>query len=82
MNNFLKKVSIKELSIRKLIADILKIPLEDVVNDLSIGDIPEWDSMAHMQIFALLESDLGIKLNVDQIIEIEDVEDIIDACIN
>jgi len=82
VNNFLKKVSIKELSIRKLIADILKIPLEDVVNDLSIGDIPEWDSMAHMQIFALLESDLGIKLNVDQIIEIEDVEDIIDACIN
>ena len=74
-------MSIKELSIRKLIADILKIPLEDVVNDLSIGDIPEWDSMAHMQIFALLESDLGIKLNVDQIIEIEDVEDIIDACI-
>ena len=75
-------MSIKELSIRKLIADILKIPLEDVVNDLSIGDIPEWDSMAHMQIFALLESDLEIKLNVDQIIEIEDVEDIIDACIN
>ena len=74
-------MSIKELSIRKLIADILKIPLEDVVNDLSIGDIPEWDSMAHMQIFASLESDLGIKLNVDQIIEIEDVEDIIDACI-
>ena len=75
-------MSIKELTIRKLIANILKIPLEDVVDELSIGDIPEWDSMAHMEIFTSLESDLGIKLDVDQIIEIEDVEDIIDACIN
>ena len=75
-------MSIKEITIRELIANTLKIPLVAVVNDLSIGDIPEWDSMAHMEIFTLLESDLGIKLNVDQMIEIEDVEDIIDACIN
>ncbi|NOD81775.1 acyl carrier protein, partial [Vibrio cholerae] len=25
-----------------------------------VGDIPEWDSLAHMRIIAALESDLGV----------------------
>ncbi|EKF9607434.1 TPA: phosphopantetheine-binding protein, partial [Vibrio cholerae] len=46
------------------------------------GDIPEWDSLAHMRIIAALESDLGVVLDIEQVLEIEDVEDIIDAVIN
>ncbi|HAS7161639.1 TPA: acyl carrier protein, partial [Vibrio cholerae] len=50
--------------------------------ELAVGDIPEWDSLAHMRIIAALESDLGVVLDIEQVLEIEDVEDIIDAVIN
>ncbi|HAS3857035.1 TPA: acyl carrier protein, partial [Vibrio cholerae] len=34
------------------------------------------------RIIAALESDLGVVLDIEQVLEIEDVEDIIDAVIN
>ncbi|MEF1228776.1 acyl carrier protein, partial [Vibrio fortis] len=53
-----------------------------VDDELAVGDIPEWDSLAHMRIIAALESDLGVVLDIEQTLEIEDVEDIVDAVLN
>ena len=66
-------------TVKKLIAEILNVEIDVVQDDLAVGDIPEWDSLAHMRIIAALESDLGIVLDIEQTLEIEDVEDIIDA---
>ena len=68
-------------SIKSLIATVLGIPASKVEDDLALGDIPEWDSLAHMQIIASLESELGITLDIEQTLEIEDVEDIVEAVI-
>tara|TARA_A100001035_G_C27574868_1_gene404833 strand:+ start:174 stop:407 length:234 start_codon:yes stop_codon:yes gene_type:complete len=72
-------MKIDELTIKKTVAKVLKISLDKIVNDLAVGDIPEWDSLAHMQIFNCMEKEYGIKLDIDQMIEIEDIEDLIDA---
>lgn len=69
-------------SVKELIAKILGVSLDVVEDELAVGDIPEWDSLAHMRIIAALESDLGVVLDIEQTLEIEDVEDIIDAIIN
>lgn len=69
-------------SVKELIAKILGVSLEVVEDELAVGDIPEWDSLAHMRIIAALESDLGVVLDIEQTLEIEDVEDIIDAVLN
>ncbi|NOI66954.1 acyl carrier protein [Vibrio sp. 99-8-1] len=69
-------------SVKKLIAKVLEVSLEVVEDELAVGDIPEWDSLAHMRIIAALESDLGVVLDIEQTLEIEDVEDIIDAVLN
>lgn len=66
--------------VKTILAKLFGINISKVTDDLSIGDIPEWDSLAHMQIFPLLEAEFGIKLGVHQIIDIEDVDDIIQAC--
>lgn len=65
-----------------LIAGILEVEIGIINKELAVGDIPEWDSLAHMRIIAALESDLGVVLDIEQVLEIEDVEDIIDAVIN
>ncbi len=73
---------ISKNDIKILIANVLSVSLEKIEDDLAVGDIPEWDSLAHMRIIAALESDLGVVLDIEQTLEIEDVEDIIDAVLN
>lgn len=75
-------MSISEEKIINLIAGILEVEISIINKELAVGDIPEWDSLAHMRIIAALESDLGVVLDIEQVLEIEDVEDIIDAVIN
>lgn len=75
-------MSISKDSVKELIAEILKVQLDVVQDELAVGDIPEWDSLAHMRIIAALESDLGVVLDIEQTLEIEDVEDIVDAVLN
>lgn len=67
------------IEIYSVIARVLEISVDDVDVELSIGDIPQWDSLAHMQLLEALEEESGTTLDIEQIIEIEDVQDIIDA---
>ena len=67
------------IKIKKIIAENLDVSLDLITNELAIGDIPEWDSLAHVRLIAALETDLGIQLDVEQTLDIEDVEDFIDA---
>ncbi|MGF1802123.1 acyl carrier protein [Vibrio gigantis] len=69
-------------TVKTLIAKVLNVSVDIVDDELAVGDIPEWDSLAHMRIIAALESDLGVVLDIEQTLEIEDVEDIVDAVLN
>ncbi|MBE8578968.1 acyl carrier protein [Vibrio sp. OPT18] len=69
-------------SVKELIAKVLNVSVNAVDDELAVGDIPEWDSLAHMRIIAALESDLGVVLDIEQTLDIEDVEDIVDAVLN
>ncbi|MBU2023287.1 MAG: acyl carrier protein [Gammaproteobacteria bacterium] len=64
--------------VRELIAKILNVSTDVVVDDLAVGDIPEWDSLAHMNIIASIEKEFGITIDIEQTLDIEDVEDIIE----
>lgn len=75
-------MSINKESVKELIAKVLNVSVSVVDDELAVGDIPEWDSLAHMRIIAALESDLGVVLDIEQTLEIEDVEDIVDAVLN
>lgn len=75
-------MNISEKQVKELISKVLDIELSEVIGELAVGDIPEWDSLAHMRIIASLESEFGVVLDIEQTLEIEDVEDIIDAVVN
>ena len=72
----------KESEIKKLISEVLKVSIDVIDNDLAIGDIPEWDSLAHMQIIAAIETKLDIVLDIEQVLDIEDVQDILDIVLS
>lgn len=56
--------------IRKVIAEVLNVSLEEIVPGFSFGDIPQWDSMGHMEVMLALEEGFGVAVNADTIGEL------------
>lgn len=61
-----------------IIAEVLHVAPERVRLDLSIGDIPEWSSMAQMGIISTLESRLDIEIPIDDLFDLTNVQALVD----
>ena len=65
--------------LRKILADALELE-PDEIDDASSPDItPEWDSFAHMNIVAVIEEAYGIKLTLDEVIEMQSLPKIVEV---
>jgi acyl carrier protein len=53
--------------VRHLIAGALQVPAEEVTAELSFGDLPQWDSMGHMEMLMQLEERFGVEVSADTI---------------
>ena len=60
-----------------IIAKVLEVQTDEIELDLGIGDLPEWDSLHHVTIIAELEKEFGIKFDLQDLMEVEDVSDLI-----
>jgi acyl carrier protein len=60
------------------ISSTLKIEIEQLNDDLGPGDIAEWDSLAHQGLILALEEEYNIKLDIDDVLDMETVGDIIE----
>ena len=58
-------------------ADILKVDVAVLDDNLEIGDIQEWDSMHHMMIISGMEKEFGIKFQREELVDLENVGDIV-----
>ena len=50
-----------------LVASALQVPAEAVTAELGFGDLPEWDSMGHMEVMMQLEERFGVEVSADTI---------------
>lgn len=53
--------------IQGILAEALQVPLEEIGPELAFGDLPQWDSMGHMEVIMRLEESFGIEVNADTI---------------
>jgi citrate synthase len=60
--------------VRRLVAEVLHVPIEQVRDGLSFGDIPEWDSLGHMDLLMTLEERYGIPLDEELIARLISIE--------
>ena len=58
-----------EDKLRAIMAEILHLPAERIGPDAAIGNVPNWDSTAHMRIMLALEDEFGVELNESQMVE-------------
>ena len=53
--------------IQALLVESLRVPTGQVTSELAFGDLPQWDSMGHMEVMMALEAQFGVEINADTI---------------
>ena len=53
--------------IQALLVEALRITEVQATPGLAFGDLPQWDSMGHMEVMILLEQRYGVEINADTI---------------
>lgn len=71
-----KGVTIEQ--VRALLSEALQVPEDQITPDLTFGDIPQWDSMGHMEVLISLENHFGIEINPDTITDLVSLPTIYD----
>jgi len=61
-----------------LVEELLKVPTGTITEDTRIGDVEQWDSLAHVMIIGELEDKLGVSIPLDEAIEIESMKELLE----
>jgi acyl carrier protein len=62
--------------VQAVLAEAIQVPQELVTTKLSFGDLPQWDSLGHMEVMMRLEEHFGIEINADTIAALISVPEI------
>jgi len=53
--------------VQALLVEALQVEPDIVTPELTFGDLPQWDSLGHMEVMMRLEEHFGIDINGDTI---------------
>ena len=67
-----------ESRVKEIIARVLNVDINIVTDDLSSGEIPEWDSVGNLAIISTLEQELDIEFPLEVLFDLTSVRTIID----
>ncbi len=56
--------------LKLMLASAIQVPPDLVTPDLAFGDLPQWDSLGHMEVMMRLEEEFGVAINADTIAEL------------
>lgn len=56
-----------------LVAEVLGIEKAHVRGELAFGDVPEWDSLNHVNLILALEQRLDVEIGPEQMVELTTV---------
>lgn len=71
-----------EEQIKQAIAEALGVAVSVITSDLGINDIPEWNSVGNLAIFAAIEEKLGVEIPMEDLFDLTNVNSIIDEVKN
>lgn len=56
--------------LRTLLAEAFQVSIDEITPELAFGDLPQWDSMGHMELLLRLEEAYGIEIDAESITEL------------
>ena len=67
-----------ELQVKEIIARVLNLDSAVITDELSSGDIPEWDSVGNLAIISTIEQELGIEFPLEDLFDLTSFQSIVD----
>lgn len=67
-----------ESQVKQIIARVLNVDLDLITDDLSSGDIPQWDSVGNLAIISTIEQELNIEFPLEDLFGLTSVKSIVD----
>lgn len=64
-------------SVCEIVADVLILELDEVSVESTMETLPDWDSMATVQIVMKIETTFGVRLHYKDIADIKSVGDLV-----
>ena len=64
--------------VKEIIARVLNVPIDIVTDDLSSGDIPEWDSVGNLAIISTIEQELELEFPLEDLFDLTSVQSLVD----
>jgi acyl carrier protein len=64
--------------VQAALAEALQLPLEQITPELAFGDLPQWDSMGHMEVMMRLEEHFGVEITAETIARLISIPTILD----
>ena len=62
--------------VQTALVEALRVPPAEVSPELAFGDLPQWDSMGHMEVMMALEAAFGVEINADTIAALVSIPEI------
>jgi acyl carrier protein len=62
---------------KRIVCSTLKIGEDRYSEDLTAGDLAEWDSVAHVKLVMAVEQEFGVSFDIMDAIDVECVEDLL-----
>jgi acyl carrier protein len=59
--------------LRDLISAVLGIEADQISSDDSPSSVPQWDSVAHLQLMLAIEDEFGIRFEADELASLKSV---------
>jgi acyl carrier protein len=70
-------IEMKELM--EVVADVLDMDEHDLHDEIRMEELPDWDSVNAVRLMVHLESALGIRLPVEQVMKAQSLKDLLYA---
>lgn len=67
-----------ESKVKEIIARVLNVPLERITDELSSGDIPEWDSVGNLAIISTIEQEFELEFPLEDLFDLTSVRSLVE----
>ena len=68
-----------EEQVRQILADVLRLGVEDIKDSTSRDNLPAWDSLRQINLVMALEEQFGVTFDVEEIESIRSFPDVVRA---
>ena len=67
-----------ETQVKEIIARVLNVDLALITDELTSGDIPQWDSVGNLAIISTIEQELDVEFPLEDLFDLTSVQSIVD----